>query len=53
MIDMLRLSSILPFAEYITTSHPQNFKKFFVTALGVTLKNQIKSTYKVNSKKIS
>ena len=53
MVDILRRSSILPFAEDVTTSHPQMFQNFFVTTVGTTAKNQIKSKYNISAKNIS
>ena len=41
-VNILRRSSILPFAENVVVSHPRVRSSFFITAVGMTMKNQIK-----------
>lgn len=43
-VNVLRRSSILPFAENVTTSHLQMFLNFFVIAVGITEKSNQKCT---------
>ena len=50
---LLRRSSILPFDENVAKSHPQFLKKFFITAVGTTVKNQTESPHDISPNNIS